>query len=47
MMLEGTSSIPNIAITNADPLKSTARLAVAPDTAIASSGSRPTTRSSR
>ena len=37
----GTSSSPNIARTKASPLKSTARLAVAPATAIASSFSRP------
>ena len=44
---EGTSSIPLSAITNTEPLKSTARLAVAPAAAIASSSTRPLTRSSR
>ena len=38
---EGTSSIPISAITNIEPLKSTARLAVAPAAAIASSSTRP------
>ena len=43
----GTSTSPNIASTNVMPLKSTARLAVAPVAAIASSCSRPAQRSSR
>ncbi len=43
----GMSSRPSIAITKAKPLKSTARLAVAPVAAIASSFSRPPERSSR
>ena len=43
----GTSSRPVIAKMNASPLKTTARLAVMPDTAIASSFSRPAVRSSR
>ncbi len=47
MIEEGTSSIPNIATTNAEPLNSTARLAVAPAAPIASYGSRPPSRSSR
>ena len=37
----GTINIPNIAITKAVPLKSTARLAVAPEAEIASRGTRP------
>ena len=40
-IVEGTINRPNIAITNADPLNRTARLAVAPVAAIASSGARP------
>ena len=44
---EGTSSIPLSAITNIEPLNSTARLAVAPATAIASSSDRRPLRSSR
>jgi hypothetical protein len=44
---EGTSSIPLSAITNTEPLKSTARLAVAPAAAIASGSARPSARSSR
>ena len=44
---EGTSSIPVSAITNTEPLNSTARLAVAPEAAIESSSVRPPTRSSR
>ena len=47
MIDEGTSSMPNIATTNAVPLKSTARLAVAPVAPIASTGARPPARSSR
>jgi len=47
MMLSGTSSIPTSAITNAVPLKRTARLAVPPAAAIASIFSRPRARSSR
>ena len=43
----GTSSMPNIATTKALPLTRTARLAFAPDSAIASSRSRPRARSSR
>jgi hypothetical protein len=43
----GTISIPNIAITNVVPLKSTARFAVAAEAAIASCLSRPRPRSSR
>jgi hypothetical protein len=43
----GIRSKPNIAITNAIPLKSTARLAVDPIASIASSFSRPFVRSSR
>jgi hypothetical protein len=43
----GTSSIPSIAITNVVPLKSTARLAVAPAASIAPSFSRSCPRSSR
>ena len=43
----GTSSIPNIAITKTLPLKSTARLAVAPDASIAASFALPRARSSR
>ena len=46
-MFEGTRKRPNIAITNAEPLKRTARLAVAPAAAIDASGSRPPPRSSR
>ena len=44
---EGTSSIPVSAITKTVPLKSTARLEVAPDIAIASTSERPAARSSR
>ena len=44
---EGTSSIPLSAITKTVPLKSTARLEVAPDIAIASTSERPAARSSR
>ena len=44
---EGTSSIPLSAITKTVPLKSTARLEVAPAAAIASSSARPPARSSR
>ena len=40
MTVFGTISIPSIAITKAVPLNRTARLAVAPVAAIASSGSR-------
>ena len=47
MIVLWTSSRPVIARTNALPLKSTARLAVAPVTAIASCLSRPRARSSR
>ncbi len=43
----GTSSIPNIATTKTVPLKSTARLAVAPAASIAPSSSCPLPRSSR
>jgi hypothetical protein len=43
----GTSSIPNMATTKAVPLKTTARLAVSPEKAIASNCSRPRLRSSR
>ena len=43
----GTSSIPNMAMTNTLPLKSTARLAVAPEVSIAASSSLPRPRSSR
>ncbi len=43
----GTRSIPNIATTNAVPLKTTARFAVPPDAAIASVFSSPFARSSR
>src|SRR5262245_7294990 len=43
---EGTSSIPVSAITKTDPLKSTARLEVAPAAAIAASSPCPPTRSS-
>ena len=39
-IVEGTSSRPNIATTNAEPLKRTARLAVAPAPAIAATGLR-------
>jgi hypothetical protein len=39
--------MPVSAITNTEPLKKTARLAVAPDAAIASNFSRPRPRSSR
>ena len=45
--MSGTSSIPHIASTKAIPLKSTARLAVAPDATIASTFSSPRARSSR
>ena len=44
---EGTRSIPVSAITNTDPLKRTARLAVAPAQPIASGSVRPFARSSR
>ena len=47
MIVFGTISIPSIAITKAVPLKSTARLAVAPAASIAWDGSRPPPRSSR
>ena len=47
MIVFGTSSRPVIARTKAAPLKSTARLAVAPAVSIASSFSRPCERSSR
>ena len=47
MIVVGTISIPKSATTNAVPLKSTARLAVAPVIAIASSFDRPRARSSR
>ena len=47
MIVLCTSSMPVIASTNAIPLKRTARLAVAPAAAIASSFSRPCARSSR
>ena len=47
MIVLGTSSRPTMASVNAMPLNSTARLAVAPTTAIASSRSRPCRRSSR
>ncbi len=47
MIVFWTSSRPHIASTNALPLKSTARLAVAPVAAIASVFSRPRWRSSR
>ena len=43
----GTSSIPNMATTNTLPLKSTARLAVAPEASIAASSPPPLPRSSR
>ncbi len=43
----GTSSMPASAITTVNPLKKTARLAVAPDMPIASRLSRPRRRSSR
>ena len=46
-IVSGTSTIPTIARTNAEPLKSTARLAVDPTVAIASSFSCPWRRSSR
>ena len=36
MIDDGTSSIPNMATTKADPLNRTARLAVAPEAPIAS-----------
>ena len=45
--MSGTSSIPVSAITNAVPLKKTARLAVRPVAAIASIFSTPRARSSR
>ena len=45
--MSGTITIPSSASTNAIPLKSTARLDVAPVVAIASSFSRPRARSSR
>ncbi len=47
MIEVGTMNIPRSAMMNVVPLNSTARLAVAPDRAIASSFSRPCTRSSR
>ena len=47
MIVLCTSSSPVIASTNALPLKSTARFAVAPAAAIASVFSRPAARSSR
>ena len=47
MIVVGTISMPSIAMTNAEPLKSTARLAVAPAAEIAASGTRPLPRSSR
>ena len=43
----GTISIPNMAMTNTLPLKSTARLAVAPEASIAASSCLPWPRSSR
>jgi hypothetical protein len=43
----GTMNMPNIAITNVVPLKSTARLAVIADAEIASNFSSPLPRSSR
>ena len=43
----GTRNIPSSATTNVLPLKSTARLAVAPACAIASSFASPSVRSSR
>ena len=43
----GTSSIPSMATTNTLPLKSTARLAVAPAVSIAASSCVPRSRSSR
>ena len=43
----GTSNMPARAITTVNPLKNTARLAVAPDIPIASRLSRPRCRSSR
>ena len=46
-IVSGTSSIPVSAITNAVPLKKTARLAVRPVAAIASIFSTPRVRSSR
>ena len=45
--MSGTSSIPVSAITNAVPLKKTARLALRPVAAIASTFSTPRARSSR
>ena len=47
MTVLGTSRSPTIASVNARPLNSTARLAVPPVAAIASSFSRPWARSSR
>ena len=47
MIVLWTSRSPSIASTNALPEKSTARLAVAPAAAIASSVERPCARSSR
>ena len=47
MIVLGTSRRPVIASTNALPLKRTARFAVAPAAAIASTFSRPLARSSR
>jgi hypothetical protein len=47
MIVVGTSIIPNSETTKADPLKRTARLAVAPAMAIASLSGRPRPRSSR
>ena len=46
-IVSGTSTMPSIASTNADPLKSTARLVVEPTVAIASRRSLPSRRSSR
>ena len=47
MIEVGTMNIPVSAMTNVVPLKSTARLAVAPESAIASSFANPRFRSSR
>ena len=47
MIEVGTMNMPSSAITNVEPLKSTARLAVAPVRAIASSLPSPCPRSSR
>jgi hypothetical protein len=46
-IVSGTSSIPVSAITKADPLKKTARLAVRPAASIATSFAAPRPRSSR